>query len=144
MTNHSKNLLSLEQIIDQVTHLISDMEASAFQQDGFSELSMRQVLYMDTIARLGHPNYSELADALGITRPSVTTLVGKLIRNGFVERIQDGEDRRSFHIVLTQKGQQFSQIHQKMHQQIVQALITHLNESEVEQLAALLNKAVGR
>jgi len=57
--------------------------------------------------------------------------------------VQDGEDRRSFHIVLTQKGQQFDLIHHKLHQRFVQMLVTRLNESETEQLAALLSKAVG-
>ncbi len=143
MTDHSKTLASLEQTISLATRLMADMEANAFQQDGFSELSMRQVSYMDTIARLGHPSFGELAEALGVTRPSVTALVGKLIRNGYVQKVQDGEDRRSFHILLTQKGQQFTQIHQKMHQRVVQALTDRLEETEIEQLAALLYKAVG-
>ena len=143
MTDHSKILASLEQTIALATRFMADMEANAFQQDGFSELSMRQVSYMDTIARLGHPSFGELAEALGVTRPSVTALVGKLIRNGYVQKVQDGEDRRSFHILLTQKGQQFTQIHQKMHQRVVQALTDRLDEEEIEQLAALLNKAVG-
>jgi DNA-binding MarR family transcriptional regulator len=126
-----------------ITHLIADMESRAFQQDGFSELSMRQVSYLDTIAHLGHPSFGELAEALGVTRPSVTALVGKLIRNGYVQKVQDGEDRRSFHILLTQKGQQFTRLHQNLHQRVVQALIAHLDKAEIEQLTALLSKAVG-
>lgn len=143
MDKNSNNLISLERAIALITQRIADLESGAFQQDGFSELSMRQVFYLETIARLEHPSFSELADALGITRPSVTALVGKLIRSGLVQKVQDGEDRRSFHIILTQKGQQFTHVHENMHQQIVQALISHLDEAEIEQIAALLNKAIG-
>jgi len=143
MADQTNTLISLEQTIALVTQLIAEMEASAFQRDGFAELSMRQVAYLETIARLEHPSFGELAEALGITRPSVTALVGKLMRTGYVQKVQDGEDRRSFHILLTQKGRQFTQIHQKMHQRVVQALIARLDEQEIEQLAALLNKAVG-
>jgi len=143
MTTHPELFFSLEQTIARITELISDMEASAFQQEGFAELSMRQVFYMETIARLGHPSFSELAEALGVTRPSVTTLVSKLIRNGYVEKVQDGEDRRSFHIVLTRRGQQFTKTHQSMHQRIVQALTARLDEAEIQHLDALLNKAMG-
>ena len=143
MADQSKTLISLEQTIALVTQLIAEMEASAFQRDGFAELSMRQVAYLETIARLEHPSFGELAEALGITRPSVTALVGKLMRTGYVQKVQDGEDRRSFPILLTQKGQLFNQVHQKMHQRVVQALIARLDEQEIEQLAALLNKAVG-
>ncbi len=134
---------TLENAIRQITHLLSDMEAEAFRVEGFAELSMRQVLYMDTIARLGHPSFGELAETLGVSRPSVTTLVGKLIRNGYLDKVQDGEDRRSFHIILTEKGNQFSQTHQNMHVRIVEALTSRLKENEVKQLSELLGKAIG-
>jgi DNA-binding MarR family transcriptional regulator len=133
---------SLEQSVELLTHLIADLESNAFQQGGFSELSLRQVLYMETIARLEHPSFSELADEMGITRPSVTTLVAKLIRNGFVQKVQDGEDRRSFHIVLTEKGRHFTEMHHKTHQQVVQSLIGRLDLGDIKTLAGLLNKIV--
>jgi DNA-binding MarR family transcriptional regulator len=134
---------SIQQTIALVTHLISDLEASAFQQAGFSEVSMRQVLYLETIFRLQHPSFGELAQALGVTRPSVTASVGRLIQAGYVQKVQDDEDRRSFHILLTPKGQQFAHLHENMHKQVAQRLIAQLNPAEVEQLATLLNKAVG-
>ncbi len=134
---------SLEQTIAQVTRLMANLEGQAFQLEGFAELSMRQIFYLETIARLGHPSFSELADALGVTRPSVTTLVGKLIRNGYLQKVQDDEDRRSFHIILSQKGQTFTQLHANMHKQVVQALTLRLDAAEIEQLSALLRKAVG-
>ena len=129
MTEIKSSLHSLERSVELLTRFIADLESNAFQQDGFSELSLRQVLYMETIARLKHPSFSELADELGITRPSVTTLVGKLIRTGFVQKVQDGEDRRSFHIVLTEKGRHFTEMHRKTHQQVVQSLIGRLDTS---------------
>ena len=135
--------LSLEQTIAMVTRMMADMEAHAFQRENFSDLSMRQVLYMETIARLGHPSFGELAKALNVTRPSVTTLVGKLIHSGYLQKVQDDEDRRSFHILLTAKGQQFTQLHQNLHQLVVRALTSRLNSAEIEQLTTLLRKAVG-
>lgn len=143
MIKNSSTILSLEQIVAQITRLMVDLEARTFQQDGFAELSMRQVYYIETIARLQHPSFGEVAEALGVTRPSVTALVGKLIRNGYVQKVQDHGDRRSFHIVLTEKGRQFTQLHQNMHRMVVQALTARLDEAEIEQLTALLQKAVG-
>lgn len=143
MTQNTDPLFALEQLTARITSLISDLEAGAFQEEGFADLSMRQVLYLDTIARLDHPSFGELAEALGVTRPSVTALVGRLMHAGYVQKVQDGEDRRSFHIVLTQKGQQFAQTHAQMHRRIVQVLVARLEQPEVEQLAAILAKAVG-
>jgi DNA-binding MarR family transcriptional regulator len=142
MEQKQQTLDYLEQSVDKITHLIADLGANSFRQGGLGELSMRQILYMETIARLEHPSFSELAGALGITRSSVTVLVGKLARNGYVQKVQDGDDRRSFHIVLTEKGKQFTFIHRGIHQQVVRVLTAHLNDDEVEQLAALLKKAI--
>ncbi len=133
---------ALEKTIALATRLMAEMEAGAFQQDGFADLSMRQTLYLDTITHLERPSFSALAEALKVTRPSVTAIVGRLIRNGYVQKVQDGEDRRSFHIVLTSKGQKFAQVHQKMHAQVARALIAHLDAAEIDQLAALLTKAL--
>ena len=134
---------SLEHTIELVTGLMADLESQAFQREGFAELSMRQVSYLDSIVRLGHPSFSELAEAHDITRPSVTAIVGKLIRAGYVEKVQDHEDRRSFHIVLTHQGQEFVRIHKSMHQLIAQTLTSRLSEEEIERLTILLRKVVG-
>jgi DNA-binding MarR family transcriptional regulator len=134
---------TLEHTIAQISRRMADLEANAFRQDGFAELSMRQVLYLETIAQLERPSFGEVAEALHITRPSVTALVAKLIRDGYVQKVQDGDDRRSFHIILTPKGQQFTGMHQRIHRQLAQALVAHLDEAEVAQLTVLLNKAMG-
>src|SRR3990167_8522049 len=47
---------------------------------------------------------TELAQILGVTKPTVTALVGKLIQSGHLMRISDSEDRRRVIVALTQKG----------------------------------------
>jgi DNA-binding MarR family transcriptional regulator len=134
------NLTPLEHTIGLITGLMAEQESQAFQQEGFSELSMRQVTHLEAIIRLGHPSFGELAQTLRITRPSVTAIVGKLIRAGYVEKVQDPEDHRSFHIVLTVKGRAFTKVHQSMHRRIARALTSSLDSDEVKQLTGLLQK----
>ncbi len=143
MKTKTDTLKSLEQTMAMASRFIAAMESVAFQQDGFAELSMRQVSYVETIARLGQPRLSELAEALAISRPSVTVLVGKLIRKGFVQKVQDGQDRRSFRIVLTEKGRQYTGLHKNVHARMVETMVARLDETEIEQLAVLLKKSVG-
>lgn len=134
--------LSLEKIVEMISHLMGTLEAEAFEQDGFSELSMRQLLYLETIARMDRPAFSELAEKLEVTRPSVTALVQKLIRMGYVKKVQSEEDRRVYHIVLTPKGEQFNQMHANVHRLIAQKLTENLNADEVQQLSDLLQKVM--
>ncbi len=132
----------LEPIVARISRLMAEMESHAFQQEGFAELSMRQVFYLETIAQLEQPSFSQLAQATGVTRPSATAIVARLIDKGLVCKVQDKTDRRSFHIHLTEKGRAFSQAHAALHQRLALALTAHLTPAEAEQLTALLNKAI--
>lgn len=134
----------LEHIVARISRLMAEMESHAFQQEGFAELSMRQVFYLEIIAQLGQPSFSQLAQATGITRPSVTAIVNRLIDKGLVSKVQDEADRRSFHIHLTEKGQAFSQAHAALHRRLAHALTAHLTPVEIEQLTVLLSKALTR
>lgn len=48
---------------------------------------------------------SDLAEHLGLTRPTTTALVDKLVRMGWVERVGDVHDRRRVRLRLTQAGE---------------------------------------
>lgn len=135
------NLEPLEKVIETASALMAEMEERAFEDERFSELSMRQMLYLNTIIRMGHPTFSDLARELNVSKPSVTANAGTLIRKGYVAKVQDHEDLRSFHIVTTQKALDFNELHQNVHKNLAHHLAAQLSPSEVEQLAGLLAKA---
>jgi DNA-binding MarR family transcriptional regulator len=131
---------ALEKFIAFASALMAELESQAFQDERFAELSMRQMLYLNTIIRMGHPNFSELARKLGVSKPSVTAIVTTLIKKGYVKKVQDDEDRRSFHIILTAQGVQFDQLHESIHKCLADLLASRLDGEEVQQLTRLLEK----
>ena len=132
----------LKQAIDLISRLMSEMEAEAFEKDGFSNLSMRQMHYLEIIAQLDQPTFSELAEKLAVSKPSVTAIVQRLIKLGYVKKVQSQEDLRVYHIVLTIKGQQFTEMHDKTHQLLAERLTQNLNKQDIHQLAVLLKKVI--
>ena len=46
----------------------------------------------------------EIADTVDRKKSTVTTIVEKLVRLGYAEKVKDPEDHRSFRISLTKKG----------------------------------------
>lgn len=50
------------------------------------------------------PKMKDVADYLSITAPSATSLVGGLVKSGFVAYAADTSDRRTSRLVLTAKG----------------------------------------
>jgi len=133
----------LEQAIALISRLMGEMETQAFEQEGFSDLSMRQMMHLETITQLGQPTFSELASKLAITKPSVTAIVRKLMNMGYVKKVQSQEDLRVYHIVLTPKGEQFTEMHDRTHQMLAEMLTQNLNKQEIHQMAVLLEKVIG-
>lgn len=59
---------------------------------------------MKFIADHDGPKMKDVADYLSITAPSATSLVGGLIKSGFVMCSTDGRDRRTSRLALTKRG----------------------------------------
>ena len=63
----------------------------------------------------GPMNVSEISRRLGIAKPNITPLIDRLIRDGFVERQRDQQDRRMVNIRLCPAGEErLAQIRAKM------------------------------
>jgi DNA-binding MarR family transcriptional regulator len=112
------------------------------EQGGFSDLSMRQLLYLEAIALMEHPTFSELAEQLAVTRPSVSAIVQKLIKLGYVTKVRSTEDGRVYHVDLTSKGEQLSELHDHTHRMLAQRLTQNLSQIEIQQMAALVQKVL--
>jgi DNA-binding MarR family transcriptional regulator len=133
---------SLDEIIAIMTRTFSELEAKALHESDLGDLSMRQIVYLDKIAEMDKPTFSDVAKALNITKPSVTAIVSKLIQKGFLRKEQSSEDKRSYFVLLTEQGKRIIAIHQNLHKQIAHHFASALNESELHQLAKLMFKAL--
>ena len=85
---------------------------------------------------------SELAKTMEQTNPTVSQRVAKLEEKGYVQRIQDKEDRRTVWVQLTQQGDQLveqtsSQVHNRMQQVIDKMEQQH--HASVQQLIRLIH-----
>ncbi len=136
------NLDILEKAIYSASAILAEMEMRAFHDERFSELSVRQMLYLNTIIQMGHPTFSDLAKELGVSKPSVTANVTRLIQKGYVKKVQDHDDLRAYHIMPTTKAEEFNTLHQSIHKNFTDQLTTRLDPGEIDQLAKLLNKAL--
>lgn len=133
---------SLLEIIEIITKHIGDGEMQFLKEYEAEGFSARQMEYLDVIKRLGNPNLGEIARALKLSKPSVTAIVYKLAAKKYIRKFQSDEDRRSFHVHLSAKGEKLVRLHQEAHQKIAAYLTESLNENDVKKLVALLNKAV--
>jgi len=126
--------------VEMISQLMGELESKAFEQEGFSDITMHQMHYLETITSLGNPTSADLADSLGVTRPSVSTIVKKLIETGYLTKSKSEIDGRVYFLHLTDKGLRFNELHSEVHRILAQRIIENLARDEIETLSGLLER----
>ncbi|MCP4753033.1 MAG: MarR family transcriptional regulator, partial [Proteobacteria bacterium] len=125
-----------------LTRKIEEIEVRTLEESELSDLTRKQVYYLDVIAQLQNPTPTELAQALQLSKPSITAIMDKMIQSGYILRVQSDEDKRSAHVHLTEKGKKVAELHDHVHTTIAGYLTKPLDRSEIERLTELFNKIV--
>ncbi|WP_105614983.1 MarR family winged helix-turn-helix transcriptional regulator [Vallitalea okinawensis] len=110
--------------------------------DDLSKLSVNHSDYLEVIRMKEKPTLSEIAVELGYSKPSVTTMVNKLISQGFVKKVQSDDDKRVFYVVLTDLGKELLDIQLNIYYDFANDLKQVLDEKEIEMLVRLLSKGL--
>ena len=90
----------------------------------------------------GKMTMKEIANCIHRTKPTVTVLVDKLEKLGYLKREASDEDSRSTNIVLTQKGEDFQATFEKISKNLNEMLYKNLSDKEIEILEELLKKII--
>jgi MarR family transcriptional regulator, transcriptional regulator for hemolysin len=130
----------LFEIINYIAKSIKENKEAVLSEDEFSKLTIKQYFYLDLISRLKKPTFTDLADELKITKPSVSAIVNKLIEKGYVRKDQSEDDQRSYHLSLSEKGQALIEAEQKIFRFFNYVIRTTLNKEEMAQFTTILAK----
>ena len=84
----------------------------------------------------------DIANCIHRTKPTVTVLIDKLEKLGYVKREASDKDSRSTNIVLTQKGEDFKVIFEKISEELNKMLHKNLSPEESELIEKLLRKVL--
>ncbi len=82
----------------------------------------------------------DISDKIYRTKPTVTVLVDKLEKLGYVKREASKEDSRYTYIVLTKKGLDFKPLFEKISNDLNDMLYKNLSGIEADTLEKLLEK----
>jgi DNA-binding MarR family transcriptional regulator len=105
---------------------------------GKRELSRTAASVLATLRDAGPRRITELAESEAIAQPTVTTLVGRLERDGLVDRRSDPGDARAVVVHLTEQGLARLNEMRAAREALLQARLATLTETEREVLAAAL------
>jgi DNA-binding MarR family transcriptional regulator len=127
--------LRIVQVHDRITRRV---DSALHRQHGLSLTGFEALRRMAESP--GHrATMGELADALGLSRPGVTSTVNRLVSEGLVLRERGDGDRRLMHARLTHAGRQRVTEAARTHDDLVARLLTPLGDD-----APLVTDALAR
>ena len=132
----------LTDIITILTTEIARIEEKTITKSRFSELTGKQMHYLEVISNLNNPNLSELATKLNLSKPSITAIIEKFEEKGFIRKVKSDEDRRVSHIHMAEEGKEIEKVHRKIHMRISNMFTSKLTKNELKSLINLLSKIV--
>jgi len=105
-----------------------------------SGLSPQRHHTIDIVGHTGPIRMKPLARKLGVTTGTLTAMVQRLERSGYLIRERDPRDHRGFNIALTPKGRQVHQEHHGHHLALTRDILNRLSRDQASAFAGILEQ----
>ena len=92
------------ELLDTVPAVMRFIRAEMRRHRG-PRISVPQFRTLELLGRMPGCSLSDVAEHLGVSRPTASVLVDRLVRRGLVERAQHPQERRRVVLSLTRSGQ---------------------------------------
>lgn len=142
ISNYNQNMKS-----DKTIYLISRIREKAnefilkeLEQIGFMDIAPSHGDILATLFKYGECSMSDIANSIHRDRSTVTALVNKLIKLGYIYSRKDVKDSRSTIIFLTEKGKELEPGFKEISQMLYNIEYKGISEEEQEAFEKILKK----
>ncbi|PSB13157.1 MarR family transcriptional regulator [filamentous cyanobacterium CCP1] len=97
-------------------------------------LSLSQLRVLNYLERWPQSSLSEVAEYLDVTRPTMSTMIDRLVQRGVVHRMEDPQERRRILLSLTPEGNEQLQQVTAATRAKVAVRLAQFTEPQLEQL----------
>jgi DNA-binding MarR family transcriptional regulator len=132
-----------EHLLIAVEHLIrirNESSCAIFSECGVSDITQKQVRYLQTIDEQGDVTFTRLAEITCNSKPTITEMINKFESMDFVYRERSPEDGRVLYIRLTDKGRRIARAEENAMFRLIERMIDSLDEDETKILVEILRK----
>jgi DNA-binding MarR family transcriptional regulator len=103
-------------------------------------LTSTEVFCVEIIHALGSPTVNEFANFLQVSSPNAAYKVNSLMKKGYIEKIQSEEDKREYHLQVTQKYYDYFNMGQTYLTEVSQRAEEHFDADEIQKLDRILEE----
>jgi len=132
----------LNSILVEVYHNILRVEEDFLRKNNRIDLSIREMHLIECVGmdRETGKTVSEIAEYLKVARPSVTVMVNKLERKGYLEKQGSRTDGRMVCVRLSREGRKVEAYHRQYHMNMVREIEKEFDPAEQELLIRTIVK----
>ncbi len=133
----TRDVISLISKIREKVNQQIQMEMSQKGLDGIVT-SHGDILY--ALLKTPRMTMTEIAHKIGKDKSTVTTLIEKLVKLGYVGKERDTQDSRIVYVELTSKGLELEPVFEDISEKILNVFYSGVSEDEKEEVTKILSK----
>lgn len=103
-----------------------------------ASLTTVETFCMETIQALGSPTVNEFATFMRISPPNAAYKVNSLIKKGYIRKVQSPDDRREYHLEITQKYVDYYNISTNYMVEVMERITRRFTPEECAKLEEML------
>ncbi|OGW92816.1 MAG: hypothetical protein A3K16_06510 [Omnitrophica bacterium RIFCSPLOWO2_01_FULL_45_24] len=104
------------------------------------KITLPQLAILDLLNRLGELSMSDMARFMNVTTAAMTGIIDRLVRDSYVMRIPDPDDRRVIKIKLTAKGSSAAKNILEQRRRLITKIFGVLSRDEREEYLKILTR----
>ena len=103
-----------------------------------ASLTTVETFCVESIQALGSPTVNEFATFMRISPPNAAYKVNSLVKKGYVRKVQSHEDRREFHLEVTEKYYNYYNISTSYMNEVMERVSRRFTSAECDKLEEML------
>ena len=107
-------------------------------QDREASLTTVETFCMEIINAAGEPTVNEFAKLANLSSPNAAYKVNNLVKKGYLTKVQSREDKREYHLRVTQKYLDYYNISYQYMDTVLQRMEERFSPEELEILVRML------
>jgi len=101
-------------------------------------LSTVEVFCMEIIYALKNPTVNEFAQFIHVSSPNAAYKINSLIKKGYIEKVQSEQDKREYHLRVTQKYFEYYNLSQSYLSRVTKRAEEHFTTEEINKFDQML------
>ena len=107
-------------------------------QDREASLTTMETFCVESIQALGSPTVNEFANFMRISPPNAAYKVNSLVKKGYIRKVRSPDDRREYHLELTQKYMDYYNISSNYLQTVMRRVSDRFSPEDCARIEEML------